>query len=213
MGDAITLRLPPESAAVASHGPAVGGRTTAPALAAHRGDVSYVAQLLEIALMACLRIEVTFEVDASGILTVSAQDKGTGKKEKITITAEKGRLSQEEIERMVREAEEFADQDKAIEARVDARNQLETYLYNMKSSVEDKLKDKIEDEDKEKIGAAVKEALERLDEHPDAEAEEYKEVLKAVEDVCGPIIAQVYQRGGGEASSGADEDLGDHDEL
>ncbi|KAG2494134.1 hypothetical protein HYH03_007772 [Edaphochlamys debaryana] len=159
------------------------------------------------------QIEVTFEVDASGILTVSAQDKGTGKKEKITITAEKGRLSQEEIERMVREAEEFADQDKAIKARVDARNKLETYLYNMKSSVEDKLKDKIEDEDNKKIGAAVKEALEWLDEHPDAEAEEYKEVLKAVEDVCGPIIAQVYQRGGGEASSGADEDLGHHDEL
>jgi hypothetical protein len=86
---------------------------------------------------------VTFEVDANGILNVAAEDKGTGKKEKITITAEKGRLSQDEIERMVKEAEEFADQDKAVKAKIDARNQLETFLYNAKSTVEDKAKDKV----------------------------------------------------------------------
>jgi hypothetical protein len=89
------------------------------------------------------QIEVTFEVDANGILNVAAEDKGTGKKEKITITAEKGRLSQEEIERMVKEAEEFADQDKAVKSKIDARNQLETFLYNAKSTVEDKAKDKV----------------------------------------------------------------------
>jgi heat shock protein 5 len=114
------------------------------------------------------QIEVTFEVDANGILNVAAEDKGTGKKEKITITAEKGRLSQDEIERMVKEAEEFAEQDKAVKSKIDARNQLETYCYNMKSSVEDKLKDKIDEDDKEKVLAAVKEALEWLDENSDA---------------------------------------------
>lgn len=116
------------------------------------------------------QIEVTFEVDANGILNVAAEDKGTGKKEKITITAEKGRLSQEDIERMVKEAEEFAEQDKAVKAKIDSRNQLETYCYNMKSTVEDKAKDKISDDDKETITAAVKEALEWLEENQDAGA-------------------------------------------
>lgn len=114
------------------------------------------------------QIEVTFEVDANGILNVAAEDKGTGKKEKITITAEKGRLSQDDIDRMVKEAEEFAEQDKAVKGKIDARNQLETYCYNMKSTVEDKLKDKIDEDDKEKVLAAVKEALEWLDENSDA---------------------------------------------
>ncbi|GFH06793.1 luminal binding protein Bip1, partial [Haematococcus lacustris] len=103
-------------------------------------------------------IQVTFEVDANGILNVAAEDKGTGKKEKITITAEKGRLSQEEIERMVKEAEEFAEQDKAVKAKVDARNKLETYVYNMKSTIEDKLKDKIDEDQKETVSSALKEA-------------------------------------------------------
>merc|ERR1712241_1196139 len=76
------------------------------------------------------QIEVTFEVDANGILQVSAEDKGTGKAEKITITAEKGRLSDEEIERMVKEAEDYAEEDKNIKERIDARNGLESYLYN-----------------------------------------------------------------------------------
>ena len=77
------------------------------------------------------QIEVTFEIDANGILQVSAEDKGTGKAEKITITAEKGRLSEEDIERMVREAEEYADEDKKVKERIDARNGLESYLYNV----------------------------------------------------------------------------------
>ncbi|GFR49496.1 hypothetical protein Agub_g11414 [Astrephomene gubernaculifera] len=158
------------------------------------------------------QIEVTFEVDANGILNVAAEDKGTGKKEKITITAEKGRLSQDDIERMVREAEEFAEQDKAVKSKIDARNQLETYCYNMKSTVEDKMKDKIDEDDKEAISTAVKEALEWLDENPDAEPEDYKDKLKEVEDVCNPIITKIYQASGG-PSGGDSDDLGDHDEL
>ncbi|CAN0375889.1 unnamed protein product, partial [Hapterophycus canaliculatus] len=98
------------------------------------------------------QIEVTFEIDANGILQVSATDKGTGKAEKITITADKGRLSEEEIERMVREAEEYAEEDKAVKDRIDARNSLESYLYNMKNLLDDEEKgvsDKISEADKE----------------------------------------------------------------
>jgi len=161
------------------------------------------------------QIEVTFEVDANGILNVAAEDKGTGKKEKITITSDKGRLSQEEIERMVREAEEFAEQDKKVKSKVDARNQLETYCYNMKSTVEDKMKDKIEEEDKEKVLTAVKEALEWLEENNDAEADEYKDKLKEVEDVCNPVIQAAYGKSGGSAEGGEGDGSGDsdHDEL
>lgn len=157
------------------------------------------------------QIEVTFEVDANGILNVGAEDKGTGKKEKITITSDKGRLSQEDIERMVREAEEFAEQDKKVKDRVDAKNQLETYLFNIKGSVEDKLKDKISEDDQEKALEAIKEAMDWLEENSDAEAEDFKEKLKEVEDVCNPIVAAAYGKGGDDA--GSDDDLGDSDEL
>nr|ABK24469.1 unknown [Picea sitchensis] len=161
------------------------------------------------------QIEVTFEVDANGILNVKAEDKGTGKSEKITITNDKGRLSQEEIERMVREAEEFAEEDKKVKERIDARNGLETYVYNMKNTIndKDKLADKIESDDKEKIDAALKEALEWLDENQSAEKEDYEEKLKEVESVCNPIVTKVYQQSGGSSSEGDSEDEDSNDEL
>ncbi|CAN6461814.1 unnamed protein product [Victoria cruziana] len=162
------------------------------------------------------QIEVTFEVDANGILNVKAEDKGTGKSEKITITNDKGRLSQEEIERMVREAEEFAEEDKKVKEKIDARNSLETYVYNMKNTIsdKDKLADKLEADEKEKVEAAVKEALEWLDENQGAEKEDYEEKLKEVEAVCNPIITKVYQRTGGPAgSSSGDDDDDSHEEL
>lgn len=163
------------------------------------------------------QIEVTFEVDANGILNVAAEDKGTGKKEKITIKAEKGRLSDEEIQRMVQEAEEFAEQDKAVKARVDAKNQLETYAYNIKSTVEDKAKDKVSAEDKKTVLEAVKEALEWVEENPEADADEFNDKRKELEDTCAPIVSKLYAAGGdaagGDNDSGDDEDLGDHDEL
>jgi len=162
------------------------------------------------------QIEVTFEVDANGILNVKAEDKGTGKSEKITITNEKGRLSQEEIERMVREAEEFAEEDKKVKERIDARNSLETYVYNMKNQIndKDKLADKLESDEKEKIETAVKEALEWLDDNQSVEKEEYEEKLKEVEAVCNPIISAVYQRSGGGpgGASGEGEDEDDSDD-
>ena len=160
------------------------------------------------------QIEVTFEIDANGILNVGAEDKGTGKREKITITNDKGRLSQDEIERMVSEAEEFADADKKVRERVDARNKLEAFAYNAKSQVEGKLGDKLEKADKTKVSDAIKDALEWLDDHQDADADEYTEKLKEVEDVVTPVISKVYAASGGGAG-GDDEDLGggDHDEL
>merc|ERR1712216_409838 len=124
------------------------------------------------------QIEVTFEVDANGILQVAAEDEGTGKAEKITITAEKGRLSEEDIERMVREAEEFAEEDKMVKERIDARNGLESYLYNLKNTLEDDEKGiakKVSDSDRDELDNTVNEALDWLDDNPEEEKEAYDE--------------------------------------
>mmetsp|Transcript_18734 Transcript_18734/g.24405 ORF Transcript_18734/g.24405 Transcript_18734/m.24405 type:complete len:515 (-) Transcript_18734:145-1689(-) len=164
------------------------------------------------------QIEVTFEIDANGILQVSAEDKGTGKAEKITITAEKGRLSDEDIERMVREAEEFADEDKKVKERIDAKNGLEGYLYNLKNTLDDDekgLADKLSEDDKEELTGAIDEALDWMDENPEAEAEEYSEKQKEVEAIANPIMRELYQGqapGGGEGGEDEDYDFGD-DEL
>merc|ERR1712134_211380 len=160
------------------------------------------------------QIEVTFEVDANGILQVAAEDKGTGKAEKITITAEKGRLSEEEIERMVKEAEEFAEEDKKVKERIDARNGLESYLYNLKNQLEDDekgLADKLSPEDKKELQDIIDETLDWMDENPEAEKEEYDEKQKEVENVANPIMRNMYSGGTG----GENEDMGDFgdDEL
>merc|ERR1712003_504052 len=158
------------------------------------------------------QIEVTFEVDANGILQVSAEDKGTGKAEKITITAEKGRLSDEEIERMVREAEDY----KKIKERIDARNGLESYLYNLKNTLEDDEKgiaDNISSEDKKELQDMIDEALDWMDSNPEADKEDYDEKLKEVENVANPIMRNLYADGEGGGGGGADaDDFGD-DEL
>jgi len=166
------------------------------------------------------QIEVTFEIDANGILQVAAEDKGTGKAEKITITAEKGRLSEEDIERMVREAEEFAEEDKKVKERIDAKNGLEGYLYNLKNTLDDDekgLADKLSEEDKEELTSAIDEALDWMDENPEAESEEYNDKQKEVEKIANPIMRDLYQSTGGGAGGdsedgGEDYDFGD-DEL
>jgi heat shock protein 5 len=158
------------------------------------------------------QIEVTFEVDANGILHVKAEDKAVKKSESITITNNKGRLSQEEIEKMVKEAEEYAEEDRKEKERTDARNNLETYIYNMRSSIGDKFADKIDSDDKEKIESTLKEALEWLDDNQNAEKEEFGEKLKEVEAVCNPIIKQVYEKSGGSSAESEDEDQ-PNDEL
>jgi len=159
------------------------------------------------------QIEVTFEVDANGILQVSAEDKGTGKSEKITITADKGRLSPEEIERMVSEAEAYADEDKAVMQRIQARNALEGYCYNLKNQLEDEekgLADKLDEDDKEALETAVNEALDWLDENQEAEKEEYEAKQKEVEGIANPIIGKVYQGDGADAGG---DDAGDEDDF
>lgn len=157
------------------------------------------------------QIEVTFEVDANGILHVKAEDKAAKKSESITITNDKGRLSQDEIERMVKEAEEFAEEDKKVKEKIDARNKLETYIYNMRSTIgdKDKLADKIDSDDKEKIESALKEALEWLDDNQNAEKEDFDEKLKEVEEVCNPVIKQVYEKSGGSSTGAEDEEPND----
>ncbi|KAI3986896.1 hypothetical protein MKX01_014597 [Papaver californicum] len=162
------------------------------------------------------QIEVTFEVDANGILNVRAEDKASGKAEKITITTDKDRLSQEEIDRMVKEAEDFAEEDKKVKEKIEARNSLESYVYNMNTQVndKDKLADKLESDEKEKIEDAVKEALEWLNENQAADKEDYDEKFKEVEAVCNPIITAVYQRSdGAPGAAGSPEDDELHDEL
>jgi heat shock protein 5 len=157
------------------------------------------------------QIEVTFEIDANGILQVSAEDKASGKSEKITITAEKGRLTEDEIERMVQEAEEFAEEDKRTKERVDARNALEGYCYNLKNTLEDEEKgisDKISEEDKESLEEAIREALEWLDDNQEVEKEDYDAKQKELEGVANPIVQQAYQ-----TEPAEEEDEDDDDEL
>ncbi|EKX42534.1 heat shock protein 70, ER luminal [Guillardia theta CCMP2712] len=165
------------------------------------------------------QIEVTFEIDANGILQVSAEDKGTGKSEKITITNDKGRLSQEEIDRMVQEAKEYEEEDKKVKERIDAKNSIESYIYNIKNTIndEDKIKGKLSDEDKETLEEIVKTTTEWIDENSSAEKEDFDEKQKEVEKVVNPIMSKLYAAGGaGGAGGGAaeeEEEMPDHDEL
>lgn len=165
------------------------------------------------------QIEVTFEIDANGILNVQAEDKATKKSEKITITADKGRLSQEEIDRMVREAEEFAEEDKKKKDTIEAKNKLEGYAFSLKNSIndEEKLAKKIDKEDKEKLEEAIKETIEWLDEHADADKADYEDKLKALEGIANPIMTKLYQGSGTPPPTPEDEadssESSSHDEL
>merc|ERR1712037_377827 len=166
------------------------------------------------------QIEVTFEIDSNGILNVGAEDKGTGKSEKITITNDKGRLTEEQIEKMIKEAEQFADEDKLAKERVDAKNSFDGYLHSMRSATEGSgenkgLSEKMEEDEKEKIMDALKDGQSWLDSNPEADAEEIKEKHKEVEGVCAPIVSKYYGgAGGGGGGGGSEEDEEEaHDEL
>ena len=158
------------------------------------------------------QIEVTFEIDANGILQVSAKDKGTNKENKITITNDNNRLSDEEIQKMIDDAEKYAEEDKAMKDRMDARNELEQYAYTLKRQLEDKeqLGGKISDEDKEKISTLVEEKLDWLKENEEADTEDFKAAKKAIEDIAQPIIASLYQ--GGAPPTGDEEETGHADD-
>merc|ERR1712085_39307 len=124
------------------------------------------------------QIEVTFEIDSNGILNVGAEDKGTGKAEKITITNEKGRLTEEQIEKMIKEAEQFADEDKKVKERVDAKNSFDGYIHSMRSATEGSGDNKGLSE---KLDDALKDGQSWLDSNPEADSEEIKEKHKEVE--------------------------------
>jgi len=164
------------------------------------------------------QIEVTFEIDANGILQVSAEDKGTGNKEKITITNDQNRLTPDDIERMIKDAEKFADDDKKVKERVEARNELESYAYSLKNQIQDKdkLGAKLTDDDKAKIEEAVDESIKWLESNSDADSSDFKKQKKELEDIVQPIIAKLYQQGGGAGGAGGaggESQSEDKDEL
>ncbi|XP_073455035.1 heat shock 70 kDa protein-like [Aquarana catesbeiana] len=150
------------------------------------------------------QIEVTFDIDANGILNVSAVDKSTGKQNKITITNDKGRLSKEEIENMVQDAEKYKADDEAQREKIAAKNSLESYAFNIKSMVEDEnMKGKISEEEKKIISEKCKETIAWLENNQLAEKDEYIHKQKDLEKVCQSIITKLYQGGMPGSSCGA----------
>ncbi|KAH9422439.1 Heat shock 70 kDa protein 1A [Dermatophagoides pteronyssinus] len=149
------------------------------------------------------QIEVTFDIDANGILNVSAVDKSTGKQNKITITNDKGRLSKDDIERMVQEAEKYREEDERQQARIQAKNSLESYAFQMKNSIEDDaIKSKISDSDRTTISNKIKDVLNWLDNNQLAEKDEFEDRQKELEQICRPIISKLYQGAGGPGGPG-----------
>jgi len=142
------------------------------------------------------QIEVTFDLDANGILNVSAEDKSSGNKNKITITNDKGRLSKDQIERMVREAEQYKAEDEKNKERVEAKNHLENYAYSLRNSIRDeKIASKLDGADKTKLESAIDEAINWLDRNQMANKEEYDAKQKELEGVAMPIMTKLYQGG------------------
>lgn len=144
------------------------------------------------------QIEVTFDMDANGIMNVSALEKGTGKTNKIVITNDKGRLSKEEIERMLAEAEKYKDEDEAEANRVSAKNGLESYAYSLRNTLSDpKVDEKLEGDDKEKLNTEINAVVTWLDENQTATREEYEDKQKELEGVANPIMMKFYGANGG----------------
>ncbi|KAL6589619.1 hsp71-like protein [Neocallimastix sp. 'constans'] len=148
------------------------------------------------------QIEVTFDIDANGILNVSALDKTTGKSNKITITNDKGRLSKEEIERMVNDAEKYKEEDAKVAERVASKNSLESYAYQLRNTLQDeKIASHIDGGDKDKLNKAIDETISWLDRNQEANKEEYESKRKELEGVANPIMTKMYQQAGGAGSA------------
>jgi len=144
------------------------------------------------------QIEVSFDLDANGIMNVTAADKSTGKSNKITITNDKGRLSQDDIERMVKEAERFKEEDERQRKKVDAKNSLENYAYSLKNTLQDeKVAGKVSDDDKKSLESKIQETISWLESNQSAEVEEFEARQKALEGVAMPIMTKLYSAGGG----------------
>uniref|UniRef100_A0A3B5L7F2 Adenosylhomocysteinase-like 1 n=1 Tax=Xiphophorus couchianus TaxID=32473 RepID=A0A3B5L7F2_9TELE len=148
------------------------------------------------------QIEVTFDIDANGILNVSAVDKSTGKENKITITNDKGRLSKDEIEKMVQDADKYKAEDDQQREKIAAKNSLESYAYHMKSSVEDDaLKGKISEEEKKLVIDKCNQTISWLENNQMAEKKEYEHQQNELERVCKPVVAKLYQGAAAGSSS------------
>jgi heat shock 70kDa protein 1/2/6/8 len=139
------------------------------------------------------QIEVSFDIDANGILQVSASDKASGKKNNITITSDKGRLSKQDIERLVKEAEEHKKEDEENKERIESKNELENYLFNVKNNVLESSEVKLESSDKEKIKKTVEDSIEWVDNNQLASKDEFKYKLEEVSKVINPIMTKMYQ--------------------
>ena len=162
------------------------------------------------------QIEVSFEIDANGIMKVSAADKGTGKSESITITNERGRLTQEEIDRMVAEAEQFATEDEAQRKRIEVLNSLSSYVYGLKSQLSDSdgFGEKLDSDDKKTLLDAIKETTDWIDsEGQSASADYLEEKLQEIQNIANPIIAKLYSGSSTPPESTDNEDEHVHDEL
>ncbi|XP_050447476.1 heat shock 70 kDa protein cognate 4-like isoform X1 [Cataglyphis hispanica] len=143
------------------------------------------------------QIEVTFDIDSNGILNVSATEKSTNKENKITITNDKGRLSREDIERMVNEAERYHVEDEKQRERITAKNNLESYCFNIKSTVEEeKVKEKISEADRKRISEKCNEIIKWMDANTLAPKKEFETKLKEAEKICNPIIKKLYESTG-----------------
>jgi len=159
------------------------------------------------------QIEVTFEIDANGILNVRAQDKATGNEEEITITADKNRPSDEEINEMIESAKRFEAEDKRLRETVETRNQLESQAFSLLSQIDDeeKLGGKLSEDDKETVREACEEVTQFIQENPDADLEDFKEKLQELQELVNPIVSGVYE--GGDGGMDDDDDWDEHDEL
>jgi L1 cell adhesion molecule like protein len=150
------------------------------------------------------QINVCFDIDANGILNVAAEDKTAGVKNKITITNDKGRLSKEEIERLVQDAEKYKSEDEEVKRKVEAKNGLENYAYNLRNTIRDeKIAGQLSSGDKEKLEKAVNETISWLDNNQLAEVDEFEDKQKELEGICNPIISRMYQGGAGEGAGPA----------
>ncbi|KAI4467292.1 heat shock protein 70kda [Holotrichia oblita] len=141
------------------------------------------------------KIEVTFNMDANGILNVSAKDTSSGKSKNITIKNDKGRLSQKDIDRMVEEAEMYKEEDEKQQQKIAARNQLESYIFNIKQAV-DEARDKLSEADKKTVQEECEQCLRWLDNNTLADKEEYEDKQKHLTSICSPIMTKLYSGGG-----------------
>jgi L1 cell adhesion molecule like protein len=149
------------------------------------------------------QIEVEFDLDANGILNVTAKDKKTNKSNKITITNDSGRLSKDDIEKMVDDADKYKEEDELLKKKIEARNGLENYIYQLKNSISDeKIKDKIEEDDRNKIEDKCTELLGWLEQNQEESEDTYKNKQKELEDLSNPIMSKLYSEAGGADGGG-----------